>query len=102
MLLRDNYVTVNTVSDDERPSHEAITQVRLASHQARQDVQAGAEDAWVLVWLYLLCWQLTACACVSVSTRACPLGQETWVYAHTREQGCGAQSSGTALLVLLW
>jgi hypothetical protein len=28
LLLRDDYVTVNTVSDDERPSHEAITQVR--------------------------------------------------------------------------
>lgn len=27
MLLRSDYVTVNTVSDDERPSHEAITQV---------------------------------------------------------------------------
>lgn len=31
MLLRDDYVTVNTVSDDERPSHEAITQVRSIS-----------------------------------------------------------------------
>lgn len=27
MLLRNDYVTVNTVSGDERPSHEAITQV---------------------------------------------------------------------------
>ena len=27
LLLRGDYVTVNTVSEDERPSHEAITQV---------------------------------------------------------------------------
>jgi hypothetical protein len=27
LLLRDDYVTVNTVSEDERPSHEAIAQV---------------------------------------------------------------------------
>lgn len=31
LLLRDGYAMVNTVTDDDRPSHESITQVRAVS-----------------------------------------------------------------------
>jgi hypothetical protein len=34
LMMRGDYVSVNTVLEDERPSHESITQVRMLRLQA--------------------------------------------------------------------
>jgi hypothetical protein len=51
LMLRKDYVTVNTVSEDERPSHEGITQVGARFGGGGRGQLGKKAQYCVVVWL---------------------------------------------------